>query len=1740
MLGSGMSGLRGVFIGNGRLLVACADAWLAAGGHVRGVVSDCPEVGAWTDARGLARISPSADQGEWLSAEPFDYLFSVVNHAICPPGILALPLRRAINYHDSPLPRYSGFNATAWAILDGQSVHGVTWHEMTHAVDGGRILVQRPVEIESDDTAFSLGAKCAGAGLEAFRHLIDLLLNEAQSGVPPIMTDPGPRQEFHLRSERPGLGLIDYRRSASDIHAFVRALDLGSDDNWMCRPKLALPSGVFTIGDVDLTPAPVQGAPLGCIVAMDRDSVSIAVADGVVRFAGLQTLEGAPVSVPTLNLRVGQVLSADPTEVGQAAADLDATHSRNERFWVGRLSRLGRPLLADLKPRSGGIETALAPRALPTALIAATVEERRSALVAALATYVARVGESAEFDLALHKPLPAQLARVYSATAPMRLSVDLDSGFGGLRDRVAGEMKIQDLRGAYSRDVVTRYAALRGLQDESPLAIAVRFAPAATMMAAEAMVGGAHLTLVVPDAGETFFWAYDRAAISDAALGALADRIDVLLACGLADAGLSLARIDILPAAERDLLLSAWQGVRIPGAANACIHHQFERQVARTPDATAVVFEGASLTYRALDVRANQVAHALRSRGVGPEALVAVCVERSLDMVATLLGVLKAGGGYVPLDPAYPRERLQMMLEDSRATILVTQRRLVDRLPTHGAGVLCVDDLVRQEIPSGELPGQAASPDNIAYAIFTSGSSGRPKGVMVTHSNVANFFAGMDATLGTRPGVWLAVTSISFDISVLELFWTLTRGFEVVIQAESDHASLSRPPAPAASSEPMAFGLFYFAADQGDARPGAAYRLLLEGAKFADTHDFSAVWTPERHFHTFGGLYPNPAVTTAALAMITSRVALRAGSVVLPLHDPLRVAEDWSVIDQLSGGRVGLSFASGWHADDFALMPQNYARRREIMLESIDVVLKLWRGEAVDRINGAGASVPVSVLPRPLQAAPPIWIASAGSIETFRVAGRLGANVLTNMLGQDLVDLKDKFLAYRAARHSAGHSGPGVVTVMLHTFICEDTDKARKLARKPFRDYLANSFDLIKVAPTMFPAFRQPSLKAGHDHGFAADAFTDEDMDALLDHAFDRYFETAGLFGSPERALTMIEALKAIGANEVACLIDFGIDPEIVLENLPHLDRLRLLANPPAVAATDTADFSMVGQLRSRGVTHLQCTPSLARTLAGDAAGRASLGGLRQLLLGGEALPADLAETLSAAVSGEIRNMYGPTETTVWSTTALVETGEPITIGRPIANTIIRILDARGQLSPIGVAGELHVGGAGVARGYLGRPDLTADRFVEDPCQSGSVLYRTGDLARYRPSGEIDFLGRLDHQVKIRGHRIELGEVETVLARHPDVRQSVVVSRADGGPAQLVAYVVPAGQGSAAVNDGDRLADWHALWDETYRQAATPPDPRFNTAGWTDSFTGAAIPPDEMREWLDGVESAVLALEPKRVLEIGCGTGMVLYRLLPHVERYTALDMSRHALDAIRAELKPGEAAKVTLLRQPANAMDSVARRTFDTVVINSVIQYFADSEYLVRILSGAAELVEDGGHIFIGDVRSRDHLDAFHTLAVLSQLPGDCDAAQIRARVDSRVARESELVLSEGFFHALSRQMPRLTGCDVRLRRGKAHNEMTAFRYDVVLRVGDRQSTPGAALPAPSGLDNLDAIRAALADAPPVLVVQNLVNARLAAAYTASEALRSDIAPNANVLRRLSQRAAGEGVDPEDVALLH
>ena len=813
------------------------------------------------------------------------------------------------------------------------------------------------------------------------------------------------------------------------------------------------------------------------------------------------------------------------------------------------------------------------------------------------------------------------------------------------------------------------------------------------------------------------------------------------------------------------------------------IDQEFRQRVKRHPEQLALITGSRTLSYRELDEVVARIANGLAASGVKRGSLVGVGLERSAELVASVLAILRLGAAYLPLDPDYPGERLRHYVKDSGTAFIVAtpaQRHLFE---ASDATILDALELAASE-PTGRQPASPA-PDDLAYVIYTSGSTGVPNGVMIEHRSVANFLAGMDDALGNpAPGRWIAVTSLSFDISVLELLWTLTRGFEVVIHGARD----IRP-----GQSGIGFSLFHFAqgAHVGEENP---YRLILEGARFADQAGFEAVWSPERHFHDFGAPYPNPSVISAAIAAITERVQIRAGSVVLPLHDPLRVAEEWAQVDQLSDGRVGMAIASGWQPNDFALAPGNYESRKEGMYQAIETLRALWRGEAVTRTNGLGDEVELRTFPRPRQPSLPIWITAAGNPETFAQAGRVGANVLTHMLGQSLEQIEKNLAAYREARHLAGHD-EGRVTLMLHTFVGEDEEAVKALVREPMKAYLASSASLVGQYAHTWSAYRRGSSTQVGAGDIAS--LDEESRNDLFEFAFERFFETSSLLGCEEKCTALVESLRGVGVNEIACLVDFGVETDQVLEQLPNLQRLAERVN--AETADTAAPPDLVADLKRYAPTHLQCTPSQARMLTLASEDPADFASLRHVMIGGEALPPDLCQALRARLHPQARitNMYGPTETTIWSTTAEIPPdATSVPIGTPIANTGCHVLDSQGRPAPLGRIGELFISGAGLARGYHQRPELNAQRFpVRKVCPGGEPLrlYATGDLVRL-DGGALHYMGRQDFQLKVRGYRIELGEIESALREMDGVRDAALVAREDSvGAARLIAHVVPDG-----------------------------------------------------------------------------------------------------------------------------------------------------------------------------------------------------------------------------------------------------------------------------------------------------------------------------------------------------------
>ncbi|HEY8228438.1 MAG TPA: amino acid adenylation domain-containing protein [Pyrinomonadaceae bacterium] len=857
-------------------------------------------------------------------------------------------------------------------------------------------------------------------------------------------------------------------------------------------------------------------------------------------------------------------------------------------------------------------------------------------------------------------------------------------------------------------------------------------------------------------------WEYDTDLFEAPRIARMVQHFEMLLNGVIANPAARIRQLPLLPETERHRLLVDWNQTAAKYPTDKCIHNLFELQVKRTPEAIALVDKERRLTYGDLNNRANQLARYLQQQGVGLETLVGVCVERSAEMVIALLGILKAGGAYVPLDPGYPQQRLRFMLEDSKASVVLTHTKLAKLLPSGDAQVICLDQESKNIGRECEEDlGHLGPPSTVGYVIYTSGSTGRPKGVAIEHRSAVTLLYWAQEVFSKEDlaGV-LASTSICFDLSVFELFVPLSFGGKVII--------------------------------------------------------------------------------------------------------------------------------------------------------------------AEDALN-------------------------------------------------------------------------------LPTLTC------------------ANEVTLINTVPSAIS------------------------------------------------------------------------------------ELLRVEAIPPSVITVNLA---------------------------------------------GEPLPSSLVrEIYQLPTIRRVFDLYGPTEDTTYTTYALRLPDGPATIGRPIANTKIYLLDSFLAPVPIGIPGELYISGHGLARGYINQPQSTAEKFVVNPFEDdGGRLYKTGDVARYRNEGNIEFLGRIDHQVKVRGYRIELGEIEAAINEHSNVRESVVLVREDEpGDMRLVAYVVSGRKeelegGEDTSHESDQVSQWEAVWDETYRQVTPAEDPEFNIVGWNSSYTGEAISSEEMREWVDQTVARIVALKPGSVLEIGCGTGLLLFRIASHCANYHATDVSEPVLALLQEQLNAStEYRHVTLSHQAADDFRGIEANAFDTVILNSVIQYFPSIDYLLNVIEGAVKAVRLGGSVFLGDVRSLPLLEAFHTAVQLQTASSVLTLGELQRRVRKQVDQEKELVIDPNFFRLLKTHLSEIARVEIQLKRGQYRNELSQFRYDVTLHTGLDQS-PQVELEQldwTGQVSNLQTLRRIIIQTKPqVLVIRDVPNARIDAAVRAHSLLQGqDELETVATLRDIIAVVSTNGaVEPEHV----
>lgn len=457
--------------------------------------------------------------------------------------------------------------------------------------------------------------------------------------------------------------------------------------------------------------------------------------------------------------------------------------------------------------------------------------------------------------------------------------------------------------------------------------------------------------------------------------------------------------------------------------------------------------------------------------------------------------------------------------------------------------------------------------------------------------------------------------------------------------------------------------------------------------------------------------------------------------------------------------------------------------------------------------------------------------------------------------------------------------------------------------------------------------------------------------------------------------------------------------------------------------------------------------------------------GLSYILTGGDV--ANL-KCIKKAVSylgsqGKLVHAYGPTENTTFTSCYVMnkhtncEWGV-VPIGKPISNTTVYVLDNEKRLVPPGVIGELYTGGDGVALKYLNHKDFTEERFVLDKFEKkdNTRMYRTGDYVRWLPDGNLQFIGRKDNQVKIRGFRVEINEIENIIKSNELVKDCIIRVIKKKDVKELLAYLVPKNNSHISLKKtSEFLQNFNELFEEIYTKAG---DSIYNFNGWESTYTKAKIPEEEMKEWHKYTMETIHAIKGESILEIGCGSGLLLFQLVDECKSYLGTDYSLSTIENLRHSLnKRGDGCHINVMHKEACDFSNIADNQYDTIIMNSVIQYFPNLDYLLDVLDNCIRKIKKGGRIFMGDIRNYDLLKEFHASVVYFQRKNYENLNELINRLYQSCMNENELLLSPAFFLALKNRYPEISNIQIEWKRGKYLNEMTKYRYNVVLEINSK-----------------------------------------------------------------------------------
>ncbi|SMC29977.1 Formyl transferase, C-terminal domain, partial [Andreprevotia lacus DSM 23236] len=770
---------RCILIGETTLPEACAERLQAKGHEIAAVVTRDTRLQAWAQTRNIPQTASVGDLPALLAGQAFDHLFSIVNPDILPPALLAQVPGHAINYHDGPLPRYAGMYATSWALINGETRHAISWHLMQSQIDAGAVLQQTWFDIDPDDTALSLNAKCYAAALQAFDTLIDEL---AEGALAPQPQDTRLRS-FFAGNRRPEAGCsLDWSLPADKLADLVRALQFGPYPNPLGTAKLLTSSGWYAVTQAEVLPGQPE-AVVGTVLASSEYGMDVATGSGTLRLSALTDLAGKPFKPADLDCTAGTKLPLLPTAEAAQLSAAYAHSSQHEAYWRSEWQSAG-PLR--LPHARGAIGVAPVVRELTLPLLQ---HGRSPATTAAtFVAWLARITQLDNFSLGYRPAALQTLSKVcksfFVPSLPLFCQITARQTFAQLGQHIEAKLAELAQHGVPARDIVQRYPELRS-QAGKQMQVAIEIVDLAKI-AGPLTDDFAHVLLLqIASDGSRCRWVYDAALLSSDYLPDMLAQWQSILLAAHSSPEQAIADLPLLDAAGRKRVLLDWNATAVAHASPPAFHQLFEQQVDAQPAAPALLFGDAVLSYAQLDARANQLAHALRAAGVGPDVCVGVCLSRSFELVIALLAILKAGGAYVPLDPAYPPQRLAHMLADASPRLVLAEQAHADVLRAYAGPVWLLDEAERQ----AELAGLASTrlnlpvwPQQLAYVIYTSGSTGLPKGTLVPQAGLVNLALAQIAAFGVQAGQRvLQFASFNFDAATSELCMALGAGATLVL-----------------------------------------------------------------------------------------------------------------------------------------------------------------------------------------------------------------------------------------------------------------------------------------------------------------------------------------------------------------------------------------------------------------------------------------------------------------------------------------------------------------------------------------------------------------------------------------------------------------------------------------------------------------------------------------------------------------------------------------------------------------------------------------------------------------------------------------------------------------------------------------------------------------------------------------------------------------------------------------------